>query len=100
MGTSAVRYLDSAAGIVVLLLLAIAVVGGQTTSNSTPDAAPGLSTVALYPPIEMGTPDLGAHANGFSQRIANAELELPGADFVREFRLRNADDDRPVLLDD
>ena len=100
MGTPAVRYLDSAVGIVVLLLLAIAVVGGQATSNSIPDAAPGASMGALYPRVGTEVSESGEPWTGLSQRIANAELALPAVDFARELRLRETYDDRPALHDD
>jgi hypothetical protein len=99
MATSSVRQFDNAAGIVVLLLLAIAVAGGQSATRSNVDGGPGINGLATH---RLSGPDdssVGQQSDS-SVRIISAELAFPATDLIREFRLRDSDDDHPALLDD
>ena len=100
MGTSMVRQFDSAAGIVVLLLLVVAVVGGQSTMGSISETASGINVSTTYRFSGPGSSSIAGQASEPSRRAVIAEPMFPVTDFIQDLRLRDIDDDRPVLLDD
>lgn len=100
MGNSMVRQFDNAAGIAVLLLLAVAVVGGQSTTSPETGDARGINVSATHRISGPGKSTPAGQEPGPSGRKMDVELEFPATDFMQDFRLRDSDDDRPALLDD
>ena len=100
MGISAVRYLDNAVGIVVLLLLATAVVGGQVASSPRSSTTSGMSMEASYPLTGQAAPFFLAAGADDIYLDRYVDLDLPVIELVRELRRRESGDDRPALLDD
>jgi hypothetical protein len=98
MSTSAVRAVDSAAGIIVLLLLAIAVIGGQSDTSGRPGAvhADSQRQSQAWP----RTTTLSGYQPGSLDSIEWLDMAPAALDMMPDLHQRDLRKNRAVSLDD
>jgi hypothetical protein len=103
MSNPTLRHFDSAAGIVVLLLLIVAVISGQSAISSgaqpVADAESWTITRSGERRISVDTSD-SSQESVLSLHIVNAGLAPPAAEPVQDLGLRDNRNDRPSAQDD